>query len=120
MLKILTATSRCAVVLHLTARSSSTTSPSLACSAEMALTSKQCRVVLPISPAVTPRARTCNNRLVCKAALQPVQNGATRRESLGLLLALPLLLSGQTAQAADLGDFRKVKGTQRLYISASV
>ena len=76
----------------------------------MALISKQCRVFQPVSPAVTPRARACSRQVLCKAALQFTPQDATRRESLGLLLALPLLFSGQSAQAVDLGDFRKVKG----------
>ena len=76
----------------------------------MALASKQCRVFTSSSPIVTPRARASSNKLLCRAAMQPADIGATRRESLGFLLALPLLLSSQTAQAADLGDFRKVKG----------
>lgn len=44
------------------------------------------------------------------AARQPAPV-TSRRESLGLLLALPLLVAGQSAQAADLADSRKFKGT---------
>ena len=77
----------------------------------MTLVSKQCRVFTTSSSVVTPRARANSNKLLCRAAMQPAEVGATRRESLGLLLALPLLLSSQTAQAADLGDFRKAKGS---------
>lgn len=75
----------------------------------MALVSKHCRISTPISSTLTPRACTRSSGLLCRAALQPEPKHATRRESLGFLLALPLLVSTQTAQAVDLGDFRRAK-----------
>ena len=75
----------------------------------MALSSQQLTVTAPVSPVVKLRARASNSRFICNAARQPAQS-ASRRESLGLLLALPLLASGQQAHAAELTDFRKVKG----------
>ena len=76
----------------------------------MAIVSKHCRISTPISSTLTPRACTRSSGLLCRAALQPEPKHATRRESLGFLLALPLLVSTQTAQAVDLGDFRRAKG----------
>ncbi|DBA88101.1 TPA: hypothetical protein ACH3X2_005099 [Trebouxia sp. C0005] len=77
----------------------------------MALVSKHCRIATPISSTVTvtPRACTRSSKLLCRAALQQAPKHTTRRESLGFLLALPLLVSTQTAQAVDLGDFRRAK-----------
>ena len=76
-------------------------------SVTMALSSKQCRTIVPVSPVVTSRARTC--RVLCRAAQQSPQT-PSRRESLGLLLSLPLLACGQSAVAAELADSRKFKG----------
>ena len=78
----------------------------------MALTSKHCRILTPISSTVTVTPRACarSSKLLCRAALQPAPKHTTRRESLGFLLALPLLVSTETAQAVDIGDFRGVKG----------
>lgn len=45
--------------------------------------------------------------------MQPVQN-TSRREALGLLVTLPLLAAGRSAQAADLADSRQHKGDREL------
>ncbi|KAL3136794.1 hypothetical protein ABBQ38_005507 [Trebouxia sp. C0009 RCD-2024] len=73
----------------------------------MSLTSKQCRVLTPVA-AVRPKPRACSARVHCNAAMQPVQH-TSRREALGLILALPLLAAGRSAQAADITDSRQHK-----------
>ena len=74
----------------------------------MSFASMQCSTV-PLNRTMAPRAPAQRNRLLCRAAVQPTE-GATRRQSLGLLLALPVLFTGNTANALEFGDARKVKG----------
>lgn len=75
----------------------------------MALSSMQCRGLQPFKASMAPRASTRSTKLLCRAEVSHTEPGTTRRQSLGLLLSLPVLLSGSVANAVELGDFRKVK-----------
>lgn len=84
----------------------------------MALASKQCSVLRSVNlarkpPALVVPAALRRSRLSCRASMQPAETGSTRRQTLGLLLSLPLLLTGDVARAVQLDDFRKAKGARR-------
>lgn len=73
----------------------------------MSLATTKPRVGLAVSshPVLRP-ARACRTT-ICRSG--PADTHVSRRESLSLLIALPLFASTGAAQAVDLGDFRKVK-----------
>ena len=76
----------------------------------MPVVSMQCRSLPAVNRTMAPRASVQRNRLLCRAAVECAEGGATRRQSLGLLLALPVFFTGNVANAVELGDARKVKG----------
>lgn len=76
----------------------------------MSLASSKLRAPVAVStnPVLRP-ARACRVTTSCGVP-QGSDGHLSRRQSLGLLAGLPMLLSLKPANAVDIGDFRKVKG----------
>lgn len=80
----------------------------------MALVRTNLRASVAVSAASVQRpARASRVTTTCKSAPVRADDHVSRRQSLGLLVALPMILSLRPAQAVDLGDFRKFKRRSR-------